>query len=136
MLRLVLLALSIAATDAFAQTTAAPPSPDYSNPQAWLCRPDRLGACEVDLSTTVLVRDGRSTVERAPLNPKAPVDCFYVYPTVSTDTTTLSDLVTRRRRAWRRATAAGAVWHPVSAVRAHVPATHPRRHGSCQRRRH
>ncbi len=42
MLRLVLLALSIAATDALAQTTAAPPAPDYGNPQAWLCRPDRL----------------------------------------------------------------------------------------------
>jgi len=91
--RLLLLALSLAATDAFAQTTATSPSPDYSNPQTWLCRPDRLGACEVDLSTTVLSPDGRSAVERAPLNPKAPVDCFYVYPTVSTDTTTNSDLV-------------------------------------------
>ena len=91
--RLALLALSMAATDAFAQTTAASPSTDYGNPQAWLCRPDRPGACDVDLSTTVLGRDGRSTVERARLDPKAPVDCFYVYPTVSTDTTTLSDLV-------------------------------------------
>jgi hypothetical protein len=91
--RFALLALSIAATDAFAQTTAASPSTDYGNPQAWLCRPDRPGACDVDLSTTVLGRDGRSTVERARLDPKAPVDCFYVYPTVSTDTTTNSDLV-------------------------------------------
>jgi hypothetical protein len=47
----------------------------------------------VDLSTTVLGREGRLTVERAQLDPKAPVDCFYVYPTVSTDTTTFSDLV-------------------------------------------
>ena len=39
------------------------------------------------------VETGHSTVERARLDPKAPVDCFYVYPTVSTDTTTLSDLV-------------------------------------------
>ena len=91
--RLALLALSIAATDAFAQATTASPSPGYANPQAWLCRPDRLAACDVDLSTTVLGRDGRATVERAPLDPKAPVDCFYVYPTVSTDTSTLSDLV-------------------------------------------
>lgn len=89
--RLALLALSIA-TDAFAQTTAASPSTDYGNPLAWLCRPGRPGACDVDLSTTALGRDGRSTVERARLDPKAPVDCFYVYPTVSTDTTTLSDL--------------------------------------------
>ncbi len=92
-MRFVLLALSIAATDAFAQTSAASPSTDYGNPQAWLCRPDRPGACDVDLSTTVLGPDGRSTVERARLDPKAPVDCFYVYPTVSTDTTAVSDLV-------------------------------------------
>jgi len=92
-MRAALLALSIAATDAFAQTTAASPVTDYGNPQAWACRPDRQGACDVDLSTTVLGRDGRATVERARLDPKAPVDCFYVYPTVSTDTTTLSDLV-------------------------------------------
>jgi pimeloyl-ACP methyl ester carboxylesterase len=91
--RLALLALSVAATDAFAQSTAASPSTDYSNPRVWLCRPDRPSACDVDLSTTVLGRDGRSTVERARLDPKAPVDCFYVYPTVSTDTTSLSDLV-------------------------------------------
>ena len=91
--RLALMAFSIAATDAFAQSTAASPSTDYSNPRVWLCRPDRPSACDVDLSTTVVGRHGRSTVERARLDPKAPVDCFYVYPTVSTDTTTLSDLV-------------------------------------------
>ncbi|HSE67158.1 MAG TPA: DUF3089 domain-containing protein [Gemmatimonadales bacterium] len=90
---LALLALSIGATNAFAQTRAASPSTDYSNLQAWLCRPDRLAACDVDLSTTVLGPDGRATVEQARLDPKAPVDCFYVYPTVSTDTTTVSDLV-------------------------------------------
>jgi hypothetical protein len=91
--RLALLSLSIAATDAFAQTPAASPATDYGNPQAWLCRPGRPGPCEVDLSTTVLSPDGRTTVERARLDPQAPVDCFYVYPTVSTDTTTESDLV-------------------------------------------
>jgi hypothetical protein len=93
MLCLALLALSIAATDGFPPSTAASPAPDYGNPQAWLCRPDRPGPCDVDLSTTVLSRDGRATVERAQLNPNAPVDCFYAYPTVSTDTTTNSDLV-------------------------------------------
>jgi len=92
-MRLILLALSIAATGAFAQTGATLPSPDYSKAQSWLCRPDRLAACDVDLSTTVLGSDGRATIERAPLDSNAPVDCFYVYPTVSTDTTTVSDLV-------------------------------------------
>lgn len=80
-----LLALSIAAADALAQ--------DYGSPATWLCRPGRPGACEVDLTTTVLGRAGRATIERARPNPDAPVDCFYVYPTVSTDTTTNSDLV-------------------------------------------
>ena len=70
---LLLFALSIAATDALAQTTAASPATDYGNPQAWLCRPDRPGACDVALSTTVLERDGRATVERARLDPMAPV---------------------------------------------------------------
>jgi len=90
--RLALLALSIAATDAFAQTPAASPSLDYSHPDAWLCRPDRPGACDVDLTTTVLGPDGSVTVERDRPDPRAPVDCFYVYPTVSTDTTDVSDL--------------------------------------------
>ena len=52
-----------------------------------------LALLDVDPPTTVLDRDGRATVERARLDPHAPVDCFYVYPTVSTDTTTVSDLV-------------------------------------------
>src|SRR6185369_10909965 len=93
MQHIALLALSIAATDAFAQTTPQPPLTDYANAQAWLCRPDHPGACDVDLSTTVLGRDGRATVERVRLDPNAPVDCFYVYPSVSTDTTSFSDLV-------------------------------------------
>jgi pimeloyl-ACP methyl ester carboxylesterase len=83
----------MAATEASAQTTGASHSPDYSNPQVWLCRPDRPAACDVDLATTVIGQDGRITVEQAPLDPKAPVDCFYVYPTISTDTTIFSDLV-------------------------------------------
>jgi len=91
--RLALLAAWITATDAFAQSTGASPSPDYANRAAWLCRPDRLAACDVNLTTTVLDRDGHVTVERAPRDPRAAVDCFYVYPTVSTDTTTNSDLV-------------------------------------------
>jgi len=73
--RLALAALSIVASNAFAQTSAASAPADYSNPRVWLGR------------------DGHATVERVQLDPKAPVDCFYVYPTVSTDTTTVSDLV-------------------------------------------
>lgn len=84
------LALVVSATSASAQ---APAAPDYSKSATWLCRPNHSAACDVDLSTTVLSREGRVTVERATPDRAAPVDCFYVYPTVSTDTTTLSDLV-------------------------------------------
>lgn len=93
MRRILLVALSIWATGACAKAPAGSPSTDYSSAQAWLCRPGQPGACDVDLSTTVLGADGQATVEQAPLDPQAPVDCFYVYPTVSTDKTDLSDLV-------------------------------------------
>lgn len=91
--RLPLLTLVIAASTMSAQATGPSQSPDYGKPENWLCRPDHPGACEVDLSTTVIGVDGRATIERARLDPRAPIDCFYVYPTVSTDTTDHSDLV-------------------------------------------
>ena len=47
----------------------------------------------MDLATTVVSSDGTFTAEAgAAANPQAPVDCFYVYPTVSTDPTDNSDL--------------------------------------------
>src|SRR5262245_19559048 len=57
---------------------------DYTNEANWLCRPGRKGdACDVDLTTTVVAADGTLTRETWTANPKAPIDCFYVYPTVS-----------------------------------------------------
>ena len=82
-----------------AQTAAAPAanqtlSPnDYKDDASWLCRPGRTGdACDVDLTTTVVAADGSMTVEKFAADPKAPIDCFYVYPTVSTDATPNSDM--------------------------------------------
>jgi len=61
---------------------------DYSDDKAWLCRPGRKGdACDIDLTTTVVAADGTTTREAFAPDPKAPIDCFYVYPTISTDTT-------------------------------------------------
>jgi hypothetical protein len=79
-----------AATDGYTQTTQPV---DYSQDASWLCRPGRRDACAVDLTTTVVRADGRMTREdwTAAANPA--IDCFYVYPTVSTDTTPLSDMV-------------------------------------------
>lgn len=66
---------------------------DYSDPKNWLCRPGRTGdACDVDLTTTIVNADGSMTREAWAADPKAPIDCFYVYPTVSTDTTRNSDM--------------------------------------------
>lgn len=66
---------------------------DYADPSAWLCLPDRTGdACDIDLTTTVVQADGSTAIESWESNPDAPIDCFYVYPTVSTDTTVNSDM--------------------------------------------
>jgi hypothetical protein len=72
---------------------AGVPAPnDYGRDANWLCRPGRHDACEVDLTTTVIAADGsmrKEAFEKA----KAPaIDCFYVYPTVSTDLGDYSDM--------------------------------------------
>src|SRR6476661_8047497 len=78
------------AGNAFAQS---PPPNDYSDAKSWLCRPDRHDACDVDLSTTIIAADGKLTRENFSADPKSPIDCFYVYPTVSTDPTPNSDMI-------------------------------------------
>jgi hypothetical protein len=66
---------------------------DYTDDKTWLCRPGRKGdACDIDLTTTVVAADGTMTRETWAADPKAPIDCFYVYPTISTDTTDNSDM--------------------------------------------
>jgi hypothetical protein len=88
--RLLTVMLVSAALPAFAQT---PDKNDYSKPENWLCRPGKANdACSVDLTTTVVAPDGKVTRETYTPNPKAPIDCFYVYPTVSADQGTNSDM--------------------------------------------
>jgi hypothetical protein len=66
---------------------------DYKDDKSWLCRPGRSGdACDVDLTTTIVAADGTLTREAFAADPKAPIDCFYVYPTVSTDRSANSDM--------------------------------------------
>ncbi len=67
---------------------------DYSDQSIWLCHPAVDGdACDIDLDATLIAADGTTTVE--PFEPlaDAPVDCFYLYPTSSTDPGENSDLV-------------------------------------------
>jgi DUF3089 family protein len=86
-----------------AQTASTPsssaaaqvPSPsknDYSNSATWLCLPGREDSCTADISSTVIAADGTMTVEKFTPNPDAPIDCFYVYPTVSLEPTPNSDM--------------------------------------------
>lgn len=71
-----------------------PPPNDYSKADAWVCRPDKTdgNACRYDLTATVIRGDGKETVERFHADPKAAIDCFYVYPTVSNDPGVISDM--------------------------------------------
>jgi hypothetical protein len=70
-----------------AAAPAAAPTPrnDYTDPATWLCRPGRDDACAQNLDSTVIAADGTLTRETFKPDPDAPIDCFYVYPTVSHD---------------------------------------------------
>ncbi len=97
MSRMLLAALSCAsllAVGGAASAQGAPPRNDYAKPETWLCRPDKTvdNYCNVDLTTTVVKADGSESVEPFKADPKAPIDCFYVYPTVSNDPGVISDM--------------------------------------------
>src|SRR5687768_17372517 len=89
-----MLSLSLAAA---ALASAAPAtSPDYTMHRAWLCLPTRATACSRPLPTTALNPNGYGSTGLSPVADKPPVDCFYVYPTVSRDAGLNSDLITGR----------------------------------------
>jgi hypothetical protein len=69
------------------------PAPDYAQAANWVCRPGSEQVCTSGLDTTVVTADGHQTVERFKPAADPPVDCFYVYPTVSREATEYSDLV-------------------------------------------
>ncbi|MGE4063560.1 MAG: DUF3089 domain-containing protein [Rhodospirillaceae bacterium] len=75
------------------QPALLPDAPtDYSRADHWLCRPDKAdNPCRIALDAVVLGDDG-TDLEHTPLPASAPVDCFYVYPTVSGQSGYFSDL--------------------------------------------
>jgi hypothetical protein len=75
-----------------AATEAVPAKNDYSKPDTWLCRAGSGDACTADLLTTVIAADGKLARESWSAEPRAPVDCFYVYPTVSAEPSGNSDM--------------------------------------------
>jgi hypothetical protein len=76
-----------------AASAQAPPPNDYAKGETWLCRPGRADACAIDMSATVINADGSTRREDWGRNDLAPVDCFYVYPTVAADPTPNSDMI-------------------------------------------
>jgi hypothetical protein len=87
---LIAAAVFLVSTHALAQSQGRN---DYGKPENWLCRPGAQDACAVDLTATVITEDGRTTPEKFVASTNAPIDCFYVYPTVSLDPGGNSDMV-------------------------------------------
>src|SRR5580765_1888846 len=85
----VIVVIAIAAS---ASASAQTVKNDYADGKSWLCRPGRQDACAVDQTATIVAADGKLTREEWKANPNAPIDCFYVYPTVSTDPGGNSDM--------------------------------------------
>ena len=88
--------LALLAAPALAQP-APYAAPDYRNPATWLCRPStgKLGAtdpCSGDASVSRVPADASVSLDMLPAAKNPAIDCFYVYPTVSTDPTPNSDM--------------------------------------------
>lgn len=68
----------------------------YSDPFTWLCLPGRKDVCSTPLPTTALNPNGYGSNGLSPVAKDPPIDCFYVYPTVSSDQGFNSDLLPGR----------------------------------------
>ena len=77
---------------AAAPAVAQPAAVDYSKDINWLCLPGRADICSAPLPTVALNTNGYGSVGRSVPAKDPPVDCFYVYPTISRDNGLNSDL--------------------------------------------
>lgn len=84
---------SLVAAPVLAQPSAQPATvPNYAQDSAWLCLPGRADVCSQPLQTTELGPSGYGAKVSDPIAKDPPLDCFYVYPTVSNDPGLNSDL--------------------------------------------
>lgn len=100
-MKILLLALGLISAPALAQPPVPAPAPmpapapaaiDYANEANWLCLPGRQDACGRPLPTTALNPNGYGTTSAPTPAASPPIDCFYVYPTVSRDPGMNSDM--------------------------------------------
>jgi hypothetical protein len=90
---LAVLALGLAAPAVAQAPAEAPPAPvDYAGEASWLCLPGRADACSTPQPTADLMPAGYGPVTQGAPAADPPIDCFYVYPTVSRDGTLNSDM--------------------------------------------
>lgn len=89
---LLIAAALAAATPVHAQSAGPSPAPDYTKDGTWLCLPGRADPCSTPLPTTALNPNGYGSNGKSSIAKDAPIDCFYVYPTVSHDPGMNSDL--------------------------------------------
>ncbi len=81
-----------------ASSGAAPPSrPDqtpvnYGDPSTWVCRPGQEETCTTGLNAMVVTADGARSLQTFQPAADPPIDCFYVYPTVSQEPGGYSDM--------------------------------------------
>ncbi|HEY8592111.1 MAG TPA: DUF3089 domain-containing protein [Sphingomicrobium sp.] len=83
----------LAALAAQAAPVQVQPAPvNYGLDRNWLCLPGRSDTCSKPLPTTALSPFGYSSTGLSTVAKDPPVDCFYVYPTVSSDAGLNSDM--------------------------------------------
>ena len=93
-MRACIVAAAALALAAPAVAQEAPAAPDYTDEASWLCLPGRTNAVDVcagRLPTTALNSNGYGSTGRVLPAADPPIDCFYVYPTVSRDAQDNSD---------------------------------------------
>ncbi len=72
--------------------TAKPAVVDYSKEASWICLPGRTDTCSRPMLTTAVQPGGYGKGTNSSPAKQPPIDCFYVYPTVSADAALNSDL--------------------------------------------
>lgn len=89
---LIAAAMTMAAPSAAQPNTSAAVAPDYPKDSSWLCLPGRKDVCSTRLPTTALNPNGYGSTGQNEIADDPPIDCFYVYPTVSNDAGMNSDM--------------------------------------------
>lgn len=90
--RRILLSALLACVVPMATAAEAPNEIGYALDVNWLCRPGRTDACSAPLVLTEMQSGGKTLRRESRPAGDAPIDCFYVYPTVSRQASSNADM--------------------------------------------